>query len=564
MIKIIKILFFIFFITFFIKNAGAQSSPSGMLFQAIARDANNVAASNRNIFIIVNILEGNPNGSNAYKESFQVLSTNEGIFSITIGQGMRLSGATSLINLDWANRTYYLNINIAIQPTLPDVSWKPDNYYLDLGTTQFWSVPYAFASNNSKISESANTISSILPGSKGGTGVNNNGKTITLSNNIVTIGTGDLTVTTTASSSITFPTSGLLANTNFVKDQIGKDTVSLSNRINQKLDDSQFPILITPYLKTISGMKYSDTSQMLSNRFAKDTISLSNRIDSKFSITDTIYLQQKIDTALMLATYARKFTKNVTLNIADGKSLGKYQNGAIIPAAGKTLDEFLADISTESIHPNYIAPSVSMSNPTGGVVEIGFNPGTLTLSNIYIQNNAGVDISKTFFKNNTSLGSAVTDSPGPILSNLTYKVTVNYGHGPILNDNLGSPDPVGRILAGSITSGNITYTPKSKKYWGSSTNQAISFTPLPNTSEYYDSPSKGTFSINLSGSQYVFYAYPAIGADLTSISVGGFESINSFTKSILDITNAQGYTQSYKLYVSNNNFSSNVTNIIIQ
>jgi len=61
-------------------QAKAQVAPSGIVFQAVARDANNNAASNRNVFALVNIIEGTPNGSIAYTESFQVVSTNEGVF----------------------------------------------------------------------------------------------------------------------------------------------------------------------------------------------------------------------------------------------------------------------------------------------------------------------------------------------------------------------------------------------------------------------------------------------------------------------------------------------------
>jgi hypothetical protein len=163
------------------------------------------------VYAIVNILEGSSNGNNVYKESWQVLSTNEGVFTITIGQGTRLSGANSLVSLDWTNKIYFFNIQIAIQPTLPDPSWTPTNNYINIGTTQFWSVPYAIAALNAKFSDSASTINSILPGSKGGTGINNNGKTITLGNNIITKGVGDLTITTTAASNIIFPTSGTIA-----------------------------------------------------------------------------------------------------------------------------------------------------------------------------------------------------------------------------------------------------------------------------------------------------------------------------------------------------------------
>ena len=41
----------------------AQVAPSGIVFQAVARDINNNAAANRNVYAIVNILEGNSNGN---------------------------------------------------------------------------------------------------------------------------------------------------------------------------------------------------------------------------------------------------------------------------------------------------------------------------------------------------------------------------------------------------------------------------------------------------------------------------------------------------------------------
>ena len=89
---------------------------------------------------------------------------------------------------------------------------------------------------NAKFSDSASTINSILPGSKGGTGINNNGKTITLGNNIITKGIGDLTITTTAASNVIFPTSGTIATLKDIGDILKSDTLSLSNRINLKAD----------------------------------------------------------------------------------------------------------------------------------------------------------------------------------------------------------------------------------------------------------------------------------------------------------------------------------------
>ena len=114
MIKLLNSLFLVILLTFVYVQSNAQAAPSGIVFQAVARDINNNAAANRNVFAIVNIIEGTANGTNVYKESFQVVSTNEGVFTITIGQGNRVSGASSLLSLNWLNKTYFANIQIAI------------------------------------------------------------------------------------------------------------------------------------------------------------------------------------------------------------------------------------------------------------------------------------------------------------------------------------------------------------------------------------------------------------------------------------------------------------------
>jgi hypothetical protein len=372
------------------------------------------------------------------------------------------------------------------------------------------------------------------------------------------------------------------------------DTANLST---WKLNKADTANMLANYKASVIDLKdakfnKSDTANMLANYKAglialnADSLTLASRFsdvvnlaNTKLKITDTanlsawklnsvdtIALLQKQDTAAMLAYYAKRFTKDVTLHLATGKSLGKYLNNATIPATGKTLDEFLYDISTESIHPTYLQPVVSLTtSPIGATVEMGYNPGLVTLSNIFTQNNGGAANATTYYKNDISLGGGVTtNSPGTITSNITYKVIVNYAQGPILNDNLGIPDATGRISAGTATSAYITFTPQSKKYWGASNSSSVSNATLITNSEYYASPAKTVFGITISGTQFVYYAYPAVGADLTSILVGGFESINSFTKSIQSVTNSSGYTQNYKVYISNNNFSANLNSIIIQ
>ena len=298
-------------------------------------------------------------------------------------------------------------------------------------------------------------------------------------------------------------------------------------------------------------------------------------LDLKLNITDTSsllkksdtsFLLQKVDTAAILAMYAKKFTKDVVVNFGGG-SLGKYANGTTIPAKGKTLDDFLLDLVSKSVAPSFSSPSVSISAIPGATsYEIGYDPGVVTLSSTYNKNDGGNATSTTFYKGGTAL-SANTNSPGPITSSVDYSVTVNYAAGTgTKNDNLGTPYP-NTITAGS-TPASLSFSSYSKRYWGgisvpfntTSVYDITSLSPVPSSDNSGGSKSITT-NITITGTQYAFYAYPASNADLSSIMYNNFESINTFTKTIVQIKNAQGYTQNYKVYTSNDPISATLSSI---
>jgi hypothetical protein len=297
-------------------------------------------------------------------------------------------------------------------------------------------------------------------------------------------------------------------------------------------------------------------------------------IDLKLNITDTSsllkksdtsFLLQKVDTAAILAMYAKKFTKDVVLNGVS--SLGKYTNGQTIPAKGKTLDEFLLDLVSKSVAPSFSSPSVSISAIPGATsYEIGYNPGLVTLTSTFNKNDGGDATSTIFYKGGTALG-ANTNSPGPITSSVGYSVTVNYAAGTgTKNDNLGTPYP-NTITAGS-TSASLSFSSYSKRYWGGISTpfntttiyDITTLSPVP-TADNSGGSKSITTNITITGTQYAYYAYPATNADLTSIMYNNFESINTFTKTIVQIKNAQGYTQNYKVYTSNDPISATLTSI---
>jgi len=260
---------------------------------------------------------------------------------------------------------------------------------------------------------------------------------------------------------------------------------------------------------------------------------------------------------------AAKFTNDVTIKLSGSKSLGKYANGATIPTAGKTLDQFLLDLVQETVAPTYTAPTVSISSTQSGSYEIGTNIN-VTLSNTFTQNNGGSATGTTYYKNSVSLGTGVsTNNHGVLSTSISYSVTVTYGAGTtILNNNLGTPDATGQIPAGSKSS-SLTISPFAYKYWGSSVSNAIDDATLRAGTNENSGKAKSSFTIPISGSKYIFYAYPASLGVLSSISVGGFDSFDTFTKTTRDVTNASGYTQSYNIYISNNRFAVDVSNIII-
>ncbi len=117
--------------------------PDGIIFQAVATDPQGNPAANRTIYIKDAILQTTATGTVVYSETFQVTASSTGVFTIVIGKGQRLSGPTSISNLDWSAGPYFLNLKAAVAPSLPLTNWNVDQQYVDMGTSQFWTVPFA-------------------------------------------------------------------------------------------------------------------------------------------------------------------------------------------------------------------------------------------------------------------------------------------------------------------------------------------------------------------------------------------------------------------------------------
>ena len=396
--------------------------------------------------------------------------------------------------------------------------------------------------------------------------------------NAITTLTGDVTGTGTGTFTSTLANSGVSASSYGSSTSIPTFTVDAKGRLTTASTASIVAdagtLTGTSLNATITGSSLTGVGTITSGTWSGTAVAIAKG-GTGLTATGTdgqILTSTNTGTLTWTTAAAAKFTNDVTIKLSGSKSLGKYANGSTIPTAGKTLDQFLLDLVQETVAPTYTAPTVSISSDKSASYEIGTNIGTVTLSKSFTQNNGGAEGVTTYSKNSVSLGTAVsTDIHGVLSTSISYSVTVTYGAGTVQNNNLGAPDATGQIQAGSAISSSLTISPFANKYWGTSSSTSINSATLTLTTtskEAATSRAKSSFNIPISvADQYIFYAYPAtfpasLGA-LSSISIEGFGSLEAFTLTTQNLTNASGHTQSYYIYISNNTFSSDINNIII-
>ena len=426
----VKILFFLICaISFRSANAQVLTQPDGILLQLVARDASGNAASVRNVYSKVTLIKTSATGEVVYVESHKTVTMSDGIFTIIIGKGSRISGASSLTAIDWRSDLYFLNLKVAIEPTIPTPGWDPNNEYVDMGTSQMWTVPYAFFANRANIADSAQTISSLLPGSKGGTGVVNDGKTITLDKNFALKGLGNLTFNTSGTTILNLPTSGSLTTTQ------SADTLFNKTVFSPKLTGT--PKAVTPDIA-------SNDSSVATTKFVNSILDLNkNILNTKIDLVASNALtttNEKVnisDTAAMLNVYKLsmidkdnyKVTNNavVTALVADTATLitrlGYKVNAA--DTAAMLSSRFARDTASLSNRINALNSSAGgdlaaevLRATTQENLKVNYTDTTAML-NVYKLSMIDKDAYK--ISNNTVVAALVADT-ATLITRLGYKV----------------------------------------------------------------------------------------------------------------------------------------------
>ena len=118
-------------LVFTVQLTEAQTVPQGINYQAVARDNNGSELANQTIDVRFSVRQTSASGTIVYQETHQTTTNQFGLFSLVIGQGAPVQGTFS--GIGWGADAHFLQVEL-----------DPDqNGYLDLGSMQFWAVPYA-------------------------------------------------------------------------------------------------------------------------------------------------------------------------------------------------------------------------------------------------------------------------------------------------------------------------------------------------------------------------------------------------------------------------------------
>lgn len=130
-------------------TAAFCGTPQGISYQAVALSASGNPIKSRTIGLRLSILSGGPSGTLQYQERQTPTTDVSGVFSVVVGNGSLLSG--SFVNINWSSGIYFLKT---------ELDTTGGTSYNTVGTTQFFSVPYALYSGSAA---SANLSSPDFP-----------------------------------------------------------------------------------------------------------------------------------------------------------------------------------------------------------------------------------------------------------------------------------------------------------------------------------------------------------------------------------------------------------------
>ena len=132
---------FLFVLLFAVQSLFAQI-PQGFNYQATVRNQTGELLKNKSVDFKFHILQGSSDTTPTYSESHIISTDDLGVVHLSIGSGNAEAGAFNQI--DWSLGDYHMGIEI-----------NTGSGFIDMGTTQLMSVPFALYALNSGTTNSA-------------------------------------------------------------------------------------------------------------------------------------------------------------------------------------------------------------------------------------------------------------------------------------------------------------------------------------------------------------------------------------------------------------------------
>lgn len=132
--------YFITIIFIFWSIAIFAQVPQAFNYQGVARNLSGDPIPNKNIGLRIAILQTSTSGTEVYTETHQTMTTNLGLFNLSIGKGLPVNGYFE--DIEWGSDSYFIQI---------ELDENGGNDYHLIGTSELLSVPYALYAGNGSL-----------------------------------------------------------------------------------------------------------------------------------------------------------------------------------------------------------------------------------------------------------------------------------------------------------------------------------------------------------------------------------------------------------------------------
>lgn len=244
------------------------------------------------------------------------------------------------------------------------------------------------------------------------------------------------------------------------------------------------------------------------------------------------------------------FSSDFTVILSGGKTFGKYSNGQVVSASGKTANEVILMAAIEYINPAFSSFSISGQSTTVEVGTIMSGSKTFTWS---ITTGSGVvstlDI-KDVTSGSTILANTSNDGSQAITLPLAYQLNSNG----VSNSYKGTLHDTGTVTQ-DIDSSLFNITSRFIKFYGASSTSPLNSTDVRALASNAFQTSGNVFNLNTGASLIKFVV--ALPPGITISSVIDLDALNTDITSqyiltgTINVLDAGSTNRSYNIYEMN-------------